>query len=202
MTFLLSGRFAGSIRRFLLCLGLGATLVLGSTSSASAGTWSFNDPTQDVVMGGGEDPATAPERAVGDVKRLAVSHMRSKVVVRLNMREGLSGSNWTIFEYVRTPTATYVLYLRREDGEGHISLHRLSAGAGSSVRVRCSGVDVTYAPETVQTSIPTRCLGAPWVIKVASMIDTWDDDDFFYTDDALRGGLSDMPAYSAKVPRG
>lgn len=199
MTIKPSPRLAGSVRRVLVAVGLGATLVLGSAGAASAGTWSFNDPTKDVYGGSnGGSSVISPDRAVGDVQRLAVSHTNTKLIVRVTFRQGLPSKNWSIFETIRTPVARFALLLHRYDGAG-IQFYNFSA---DNHRARCRGLAVTYAPRSVQISIPTRCLGSPRVVKVGATVDTAGPN-FYYSDDALLPGFGvDGPRLSPQIPRG
>lgn len=190
------------LRRALGVAGLSTALLLGSAGASTAATWSHNDPTKDVVSYGyddedAEDYTAEATRAAGDIQRIAVSHQRSKLVVRLNFRQGLPKDNWSIYEAVRTPRAEFMLFAGRTDGYGGISLYKVSP---RFKKVACK-VSIKYATRSIQVTIPSNCLGRPKAVKVGAGIET-EAGDRAYADDALQRGVRDDIRLSPMIRRG
>lgn len=165
------------------------------------------DAVGDVVSVESEDPAEAvpaPDYAGVDVVRTAVAHgaTRLRVSVRLRALER-DPFQFTILR-VDTPEARYEIVVERLGGNPVTSMERGRKG------VDCLGLKakVDLGADTVTTSLPTSCLGAPRWVKVGVGAVALAADQASpelaaaYADDAHRAGeIRDRIAPGPKVRR-
>ena len=166
-----------SSRFGLRLLALVVPVVLLAPMAAHAEKVETTDPAADVVSLGpteeGEDDLAnlvpAPDNLTADVVRTVVDHARSRVRVRVDLRElGRSRTYFAVLQ-VRTPAGTFeveTVNLGRRPKAEITRRHR----AVECPRLRAVG---DRAAARAVITIPTSCLGAPrWVqvgVGVASI---------------------------------
>ena len=142
-----------------------AALTLGTTSVASAATWSHPDATGDVASStdGGTTTTPAPTNTSADITALRVAHNTGSVVVRITTKTALPTSNGAAVVDIATSTAKFEVSLGKIVGG-------LSLAKPSGKPVPCNGlkgVDDTVH-HRVQITVPRSCIGKPHWVKVGA----------------------------------
>jgi hypothetical protein len=113
------------------------------------------------VQEGGADPQPAPTAAVGDVLRTTFRHGPARVVVRTRLaalrRSGRVFTLWVDVQDGARRLTTVGVKATRRDRSGHTIVmddHGRDLPCTAAHRI-------DYAADTVQVSLPRRCLGDP-----------------------------------------
>jgi len=184
---------ASHLRRGAPALLAAAALALGSSTAASAATWSHRDATGDVRSMDPDTQATAP--APGhrntDVTSWRVRYAGSTVGVSITTARSLSRSGYAYLQ-VATPAAIYELYAGKTTSRTHL--------IRNGEELTCSGLRPRYdgTHHRLQITLPRRCIGAPrWVSIAASTVSPGTTR---YFDDATRtGGDLSALAFSPRL---
>lgn len=192
-----------TVRRTAAALSLSLALV-GTTAAlaapAQAERWTHDDAVGDVVretMGDIDAGMTpAPERTNIDVTRVVANHKGRNLTIKVRTRTAMKGV-FMANGMIRTPRKRLLLVTMRMPMVGNnVELLDFSSKREDPT-VRCPGLKRTFdKSRTVMTlTIPRSCLGNPRWVRFSLDVMTMDilsDDDFEYSDDALRVGKTNM----------
>lgn len=193
--------------RPLLVAGFAAVLALQPTS-ANADTVGHGDASGDVrslTLDSDFDPdnpsAAEPNRAIGDVTRVRVTHATNTVRVQMRYRalNRVGFGHQHQFQFVTPSRQRYVFVDAAPGRWGGKATMRTLRGTKVSCRVSHK---IDYVNDTVLVVVPRSCLGRPNVVKVGSGTLTGYGSKIFF-DDARRvgGELNQRFAFSPWVRR-
>ncbi|UUW89029.1 hypothetical protein [Pimelobacter simplex] len=188
-----------TVRRTVATLSLSLALV-GTTAAlaapAQAERWTHDDAVGDVVretMGEVGELTPVPDRTDIDVTRVVANHRGRHLTIKVRTRTAMKGA-LMVNSLIRTPNKRFLLMSMRMPMLGN-SVELLDfSSKRKDPTVRCPGLKRTFdkGRTVMTTKIPRSCLGNPrWVrfsLDVTTM-DIFSDDDYSYSDDALRGGM-------------
>jgi hypothetical protein len=186
-----------ALRRTVAVLTL-STALIGSSAAlaapANAAKWTYDDAVGDVVresVSSGDEQVPAPEWTRSDITKVVGIHQGRTLTIKIRTRSRAAGFLMTS-SIIRTPRKRFWLSSMRMPGlMNGVSLDDTT----KSKTPKCRGLHRSFdESRTVMTlRVPRSCLGNPkWVrFSVTTYsADPFSDDDFNYSDDGLREGVS------------
>lgn len=185
------------MRSFIASTAMAVGLLVVVTPAAQAGRYVYRDGAGDVhtLIDQGKG-ALAPDRARGDITRVAITNGRRAVRLGMTLRD-LAGPDEIITATFNVQNGRHrTRHVSIDIAADSVSAPRVTNGADNNVRCRgMRSASVSAATRILTVTVPRACFNRPKVLRLNANTEGRSAADVrtTYVDDALTAGYPDYP---------